>query len=169
MKKTSLAALPLLVIFFIAGCSPLKTAQNFQNVIAGVIAIAKVDAPALPAQDQAVLTPWINFLSSADTQLQTCITAAGTNGKKATFLACFNAFANPTELATLRVISAKSQSSAVLWITAIVVGVNAGLDFFGGAQVPPPVIQSASASKSDLHNLFVRDNVPPGLLERYGY
>jgi hypothetical protein len=154
------------VILLASGCNALTTAQNFENVITGILNIAKAEIPSLPPADGAILAQWSGLLTTLNGQLQTCITSAGSSAKKATFLACFNAFAvgatNPTELAQLRLLSPGSQQKVELWLTAAILGVNAALEAFGGAQQIPPVITSQIPSKGDLNALARQLNLAYG-------
>jgi hypothetical protein len=164
MKRSAFILVPLLLL--VSGCNSLQTAQNFENVITGILNIAKAEVPALPPADGAILNQWTSLLTTLNGQLETCITAAGTSAKKATFLACFNAFAvgatSPTELAQLRLLSPGSQQKVELWLTAAILGVNAALEAFGGAQQTPPVITSQIPTHQDLEALARKINVAYG-------
>lgn len=151
MKK--LATLALCTIF-LAGCSAQQSATDFANVLGSILNIAKAEEPALPPNDAAVITPWVNVGMTLEGQLQSCIVGAGPSGKKAAFVGCFNTFAsglvNPTELAQLRVVSAGSQSKVQLWATAVIIGVNAALTQFGGSTLPMPVVSGTPASSEQI-------------------
>src|SRR5579862_9745634 len=113
-KLAALSSITVLVVLF-AGCNPATTAQDFANVIAGILNIAKAEVPALPADDAAIVTQWTTLGTTLEGQLQTCINSATTaGGKKAAFLACFSAFAggivSPSELAQLRILTSGSQT-----------------------------------------------------------
>ena len=161
-----LASGSLLLLFLMtAGCNATTTAQDFANVIAGILNIAKAEIPALPPPDAAIVTQWTTLGTTLDAQLQTCITSAtATGGKKAAFLACFNTFAagiaSPAELAQLRVLSAGSQSKMQLWVTAIILGVNAALTSFGGTPTATPQVAVVPASHDDLAQLARRVGLP---------
>jgi hypothetical protein len=148
--------------FSLMGCSALQKAQDVEQALAGIIQIAEAEAPALPAKDAAILTQWTGLASTLDGQLKTCISAAGAGGTKSTFLACFNAFAagvaSPAELAALRVMSATSVGRAQLYVTAIILGVNTALDYFGGAAQTPPTISAEvrQPSRGELAQLRLR-------------
>lgn len=158
MKKFGvLLIVPLLFVSsFMSGCSQ-ATAQAVSNAIQGVLNVASSEEAVLPLQDQAILKHWVDLGNTLDSQLNTCIAATGTFTKKATFLGCFNAFAlgftNPTELAQLRILSPASQGKAELWATAIIIGLNVGLDAFGGAAQPMPIITTTAPTAADLNQL----------------
>ena len=144
-----------------SGCNALTTAQNFENVINGILQIAKAEIPALATADAAVLQQWVNLGTTLNGQLQTCIAGAGAaGGKKSAFLACFNALAagvaSPAELAQLRVLSSDAQKKAQLWVTAIILGVNAALAAFGGQQQTLPQVAAEQPSHQDLDALAHR-------------
>jgi hypothetical protein len=160
----------MVLLVMAAGCNATTTAQNFANVITGILNIAKAEVPALPPADGAIIARWTTLGTTLDGQLQTCITSAtAAGGKKAAFLACFNTFAagiaSPAELAQLRVLSAGSQSKAQLWVTAIVLGVNAALTSFGGTAAPTPTVAAALTSHNDLVALARR----VGVSTAYGF
>ena len=172
MKRAGMAAVAGLAIagIFMAGCNATKTAQDFANVLTGVINIAKAEIPALPPADAAIVTQWTNLGTTLDGQLQSCITGAtAAGGKKAAFLGCFNTFAagiaSPSELAQLRVLSAGSQSKAQLWVTAIILGVNAALTAFGGAPVAEPTVAAVQPTHAELAELARQAGVSPA----YGF
>lgn len=167
-----LAAVGSFVILLLpaVGCNATTAAQDFANVITGILNIAKAEIPALPPADGAIVAQWTTLGTTLDGQLQTCIasaTAAG--GKKAAFLGCFNTFAagiaSPAELAQLHVLSAASQSKVQLWVTAIVLGVNAALTSFGGTAAATPQIAAEPASHQDLLALARRVEAKPA----YGF
>jgi len=152
-----LALVGSLVILLLpaVGCNVATTAQDFANVITGILNIAKAEIPALPPGDGAIVAQWTTLGTTLDGQLQSCITDATTaGGKKTAFLACFNTFAagiaSPAELAQLRVLSAGSLSKVQLWVTAIVLGVNAALTSFGGTAAATPQIAAEPTSHQDL-------------------
>ncbi|HEX4076015.1 MAG TPA: hypothetical protein VHX49_11500 [Candidatus Acidoferrales bacterium] len=169
-RRLAAAASFILLIAIVSGCNATTTAQDFVNVITGILNIAKAEIPALPAADGAIVAQWTTLGTTLDGQLQTCIasaTAAG--GKKAAFLACFNAFAagiaSPSELAQLRVLSTGSQSKVQLWVTAIILGVNAALTAFGGTPATTPQVADVPASHRDLAKLARQVGVSPS----YGF
>jgi hypothetical protein len=148
----------IILLLMTVGCNATTTARDFANVLTGVINIAKAEIPALPPADAAIVTQWTTLGTTLDGQLQNCITGATTaGGKKAAFLGCFNTFAagiaSPAELAQLRVLSAGSQSKAQLWVTAIILGVNAALTSFGGTPATTPQVAAVPASHEDLAQL----------------
>jgi len=152
-----LAVVGSLVILLLpaVGCNVATAAQDFADVITGILNIAKAEVPALPPADGAIVAQWTTLGTTLDGQLQSCITDATTaGGKKAAFLACFNTFAagiaSPAELAQLRVLSAGSLSKVQLWVTAIVLGVNAALTSFGGTAAATPQIAAEPTSHQDL-------------------
>lgn len=153
-KLVALGSIAVLVVLF-AGCNPATTAQDFANVIAGIFNIAKAEVPALPADDAAIVAQWTTLGTTLEGQLQTCITGATTaGGKKAAFLTCFNAFAggivSPSELAQLRVLTSGSQAKVQLWVTAIILGVNAALTAFGGTPTATPQVAAQPSSHQDI-------------------
>ncbi len=155
----------MLLLLMTTGCNATTTAQDFANVIAGILNIAKAEIPALPPADAAIVTQWTTLGTTLDAQLRTCITnATAAGGKKAAFLACFNTFAagiaSPAELAQLRVLSAGSQSKVQLWVTAIILGVNAALTSFGGTPAATPQVAMLPASHEDLTQLARRVGLP---------
>ena len=155
----------MLLLLMALGCNATKTAQDFANVIAGILNIAKAEIPALPPADAAIVAQWTTLGTTLDAQLQTCITnATAAGGKKAAFLACFSTFAagiaSPAELAELRVLSAGSQSKVQLWVTAIILGVNAALTSFGGTPAATPQVAVLPASHEDLAQLARQVGLP---------
>jgi hypothetical protein len=160
----------MILLLMTLGCNATTTAQDFANVIAGILNIAKAEIPALPQADAAIITQWTTVGTTLDAQLQTCITnATAAGGKKATFLECFNTFAagiaSPSELAQLRVLSAGSQSKVQLWVTAIILGVNAALTSFGGTSKAVPQVALQPASRPELFALARRVGLNPA----YGF
>jgi len=161
----------LILLTMTAGCNATTTAQNFANVITGILNIAKAEVPALPPADGAIVAQWTTRGTTLEGQLETCITSASAaGGKKAAFLACFNTFAagiaSPSELAQLRVLSAGSQNKVQLWVTAIVLGVNAALTSFGGTTAATPqVVAGKPASHQNLVALARRIGIDPA----YGF
>jgi len=152
------------------GCSASATAQDFANVLSGIINIAKAEIPALPAADASIVTQWTTLGTTLDAQLQSCITVAtAAGGKKTAFLACFNTFAagiaSPSELAQLRVLSAGSQGKAQLWVTAIILGVNAAFTSFGGAPAATPQVAAVQPTHAELAELARR----VGVSRTYGF
>jgi len=163
-RFTALLSLAVLMTLS-AGCSAATTAQDFANVITGILNIAKAEIPALPPADGAIVAQWTTLGTTLDGQLQACIAAATTaGGKKATFLACFNAFATgiagPTELAQLRILSSASQTKVQLWVTAIILGVNAALTAFGGTPTATPQVAAQPPSHRDV--LAIARRIRPG-------
>jgi len=163
-----LAALGSLAILLLpaVGCNATTAAQDFANVITGILNIAKAEIPALPPADGAIVAEWTTLGTTLDGQLQSCITAATTaGGKKPAFLACFNTFAagiaSPAELAQLRVLSAGSQSKVQLWVTAIILGVNAALTSFGGVPAATPTVAGVQLTHAELAQLARRLGVSP--------
>lgn len=169
MKK--LLIVPVLIAaFFVSGCNSLATAQSFEDVINGILNVAKAEIPELPPADGAILTQWTNLGTTLAAQNQTCINAAAAGGgKNVVFLACFNAFAigltSPAELAQLRLLSATGQGKAELWATAIILGVNGALSAFKGTALPMPIVASVALSHRDLEALARQVGVPSG----YGF
>lgn len=171
-RRLLVAASFTVLVVVVAGCNAAATAQDSANVLAGIINIAKAEAPALPAADAAVVTQWATLGATLDLQLDSCITGAQAAGsKKSAFLTCFNTFAqgllSTSELAQLKVLSAGSQSKVQLWVTAISLGINAALTAFGGtAQATPAVSTSAEQpTKAELAHLARR----VGLSAAYGF
>ncbi len=153
-RLAALSGITVLVVLF-AGCNPAITAQDFANVIAGILNIAKAEVPALPADDAAIVAQWTTLGTTLEGQLQTCINSATTaGGKKAAFLACFSAFAggivNPSELAQLRILTSGSQAKVQLWVTAIILGVNAALTALGGTPAATPQVAAQPSSHQDI-------------------
>ncbi|HEX4002326.1 MAG TPA: hypothetical protein VHX36_06730 [Candidatus Acidoferrales bacterium] len=160
-QRLSAATSFIVVLSMLAGCNTTTAAQGFANVITGILNIAKAETPALPPADAAIIAQWTTLGTTLDAQLQTCITSAtAAGGKKAAFLACFNTFAagiaSPTELAQLRVLSSGSQNKVQLWVTAIILGVNAALTSFGGVAATPPQVAAQPASRQELVALAQR-------------
>jgi hypothetical protein len=169
MKRLLLIA-ALLCSFPLASCNALSTAQNFENIINGVLNIAKAEEPVLSPADAAILTPWVNLGVALSAQNQACITSAGAAGsKKAAFLACFNGFAagllTPSELAQLRLISPDAQGKVQLYVTAFVIGINAALTSFGGTATPVPTVAAVQPTSADLHAFARQLNLSPA----FGY
>jgi hypothetical protein len=160
-RRLAAAASFILVTAIFSGCNATTTAQDFANVITGILNIARAEIPALPPADGAIVAQWTTLGTTLEGQLQTCITSAtAAGGKKAAFLVCFNTFAagiaSPTELAQLRVLSAGSQSKVQLWVTAIVLGVNAALTSFGGTPAATPQVAAEPPSHQELATLAQR-------------
>ena len=160
----------MLLLLVTAGCNATTTAQDFANVITGILNVAKAEISALPPADVAIVTQWTTLGTTLDAQLQICITnATAAGGRKAAFLACFNTFAagiaSPAEFAQLRVLSAGSQSKVQLWVTAIILGVNAALTSFGGTAAATPQVAAEPASRPELIALARRVGANPA----YGF
>jgi hypothetical protein len=169
-KLAALSSIAVLVALLSAGCNAATTAQDFANVIAGILNIAKAEVPALPADDAAIVAQWTTLGTALEGQLQTCINGATTAGsKKAAFLACFNVFAggivSPSELAQLRVLTSGSQTKVQLWVTAMILGVNAALTAFGGTPAATPKVAAQPPSHQDIVALARRLQIDrlPGL------
>lgn len=137
----------LVAALVLSGCNAAQVAQDAYKAVEAIVAVAQVEAAAVPAQDRAAYNSFVSLAGTLSDQLNTCINTSGT--KSAKLLVCFNAYAaglnSPTELAQLRVLSPASQKKAQLYIVAIVAGVNVALREFGGAsaQVTAPVITPA--------------------------
>lgn len=156
-KRFTVAGSFMVLLLMAAGCNATTAAQDFANVITGILNIAKAEEPTLPSADGAIVAQWTALGTTLDGQLQTCITgASAAGGKKAAFLACFNTFAagiaSPSELAQLRV-------------TAIILGVNAALTSLGGTAQATPTVAAVPASHEDLEALARRVGVSPA----YGF
>lgn len=169
-RRLSVVASLIVVLAVVAGCNATTTAQDFANVVTGILNIAKAEIPALPPADGAIVAQWTTVGTTLDAQLQSCITGAtAAGGKKAAFLACFNTFAagiaSPTELAQLRVLSTGSQSKVQLWVTAIILGVNAALTSLGGTPAGTPQMADAQPTHAALAQLARRAGVNPA----YGF
>lgn len=159
--------LVLLLVIPLCGCSVYKYANNTVNVIGQIISIAQADLPGLESSgviataDAPAITNWLNGLATLDSQAKTCVATAGTSGTKAALTSCITTFAegllNPTELATLRVLSPKSQQKVELYATAITLGLNAYCDIEGCASITPPAISSTPASAQDIQ--AIRDRI----------
>lgn len=164
---------PTILLLLSAGCNPTTTAQDFANVITGILNIAKAEIPALPPADGAIVSQWTTLGTTLDGQLRSCVTAAtAAGGKKSAFLACFNTFTqgllSTTELAQLRVISSASQSKVQLWVTAVSLGVNAALTAFGGAAQPAPQVSAEQPTRAALEAFARANNLPVSLAGRLG-
>lgn len=162
MKK--FLVVPILLALSCIGCgSPYKTAQQFETVLSGILNIAQADVTALPIADQPTVLQWIQAGETLNTQLGSCIAAAGTNGKAAAFGSCFDTFASgllsPAELAQLRILSTASQQKVELWATAAILAVNGALTIYQLATQPTPTIAEAPSH----HDLvaFARANGLP--------
>ena len=165
-KRLAAVGSSVILLLSAVGCNATTAAQDFANVITGILNIAKAEIPALPPADGAIVTEWTTLGTTLDGQLQSCITAATTaGGKKPAFLACFNTFAggiaSPAELAQLRVLSPGSQSKVQLWVTAIILGVNAALTSFGGAPAATPTVAGVQPTHAELAQLARRLDVSP--------
>ncbi|HTW24050.1 MAG TPA: hypothetical protein VMD78_10650 [Candidatus Baltobacteraceae bacterium] len=153
-KLIGLGSVSILLLLS-SGCNATTTAQDFANVITGILNIAKAEIPALPPADGAIVAQWTTLGATLDGQLQSCIAAAtSAGGRKTAFLACFNTFAqglmSTSELAQLRVLSSGSQSKVQLWVTAVSLGINAALSAFGGAAQPAPSVSAQQPTKAEL-------------------
>jgi hypothetical protein len=161
MRKVTSALLICVLAMAIgtSGCNSLSDATRAQNAITAVLQIAKAELPAIPAQDQAAYTNWVNLGISLDTQLGTCITGvSGLMGKGAQFAACFTAFAtgflSPAELAQLRLLNPATQAKVQLYATAAITAVNLAIALWDGTAQPAPVVTTPPAS-SEMFNLCI--------------
>jgi hypothetical protein len=71
----------MILLLMTAGCNATTTAQDFANVIAGILNIAKAEIPALPPTDAAIITQWTTLGTTLDAQLQTCIRGGREEGR----------------------------------------------------------------------------------------
>lgn len=154
-----LLACVLIMPIGVSGCNSLSDATRAQNAITAVLQIAKAELPAIPMQDQAAYTNWVNLGISLDTQLGTCITGvSGLMGKGAQFAACFTAFAtgflSTAELAQLRLLNPVTQGKVQLYATAAITAVNLAIALWDGTAQPAPVVTTPPAS-SEMFNLCI--------------
>jgi len=159
MNILKLLAVPLLALSMIfAGCTAQSGAQEASDVIQAILTVATAEEASVPAQDAVVYKEFVTLGNTLESQLQSCNTAAVSSGsKKATFLACFNAFAtgltNSQELSEVRLVSSPTQHKIQVYVTAIVAGVNVGIAAFSGIKVSPPAVSSQAATKAELQTL----------------
>lgn len=163
MKK--FLAVPVLLALSSIGCgSAYQTAQQFQTVLTGILNLGQADISALPAADQPAVTQWIQAGQTLNTQLGSCIAAAGTSAKPAAFGSCFDTFAagltSPAELAQLRVLSAASQQKVELIATAAILAVNGALAVYQLATQPQPQIAANPPTHQELVAFARRGHLP---------
>lgn len=171
MKFRSISlSIVLSISIALSGCNYQQDAQRTANVIAAVIAVAKVEAQVVPVADQVAYNNFLAALTTIDGQLNTCVAAAKGMGatRKSTFLACFNTFATglttPAELAQLRILDKGVQGKVALYVVGIVAGVNVALSFFGGPAVAPPVAGPVPTA-GELRDLCHQVGCPTQFLE----
>lgn len=175
-KLLSLLMVPVLCAFALTGCTAAQGAQTADSVIKGILAVAQDEEAALPASDAAIMAPWVSLGQTLEGQLASCISGATSGGSKSSaFVGCFNTFAsgllNPTELAQLRIMTAKSQSHVQLVVTTIAIAVNGAFTAYNAATQTAPVI-TAAPSTAELQDF--RESVenkmglPDGALASYG-
>lgn len=172
MKRA--AILPILILSMcLSGCNAYGTASNTASVIGQIIALAQADLPALvtagviSSSDQTTIQGFLTLGSTLQTQLTSCVNGAHLAGnKKSAFAACFTAFSSgllsSTELAQLRILSPSAQAKVQLWVTAIVLAVNAVLALTGSTSVAQPAIASTPATSTDLRAFGNRLNLAYG-------
>lgn len=162
--KLVMLALCLLCVGTMVGCNAQQAAQTTSNVINGILNIAQAEEAALSPTDSAIMTPWVNLGFTLDSQLNTCINAAG--GTKAKLASCITGFTSgllsPAELAQLRILSPAVQTKVQIVATAVIIAVNGALTQFGAAAQPNPTVAAVPATHAELHELSAR-------LEAEGY
>jgi len=158
LKRQFLAISCSVLMLLPMGCSTtaLGKAQTASNVIAAIFTIAQDEVGAIPVQDQAIYSGFVTLGLTLNSQLNTCIGAAGSQTGKAAFLACFNTFVqglnSPTELAQLRLLSGKTQGTVQKYLVAVITGVNVAFSFFGGTPATAPTVGTAPTA-AELHEL----------------
>lgn len=150
-----------------AGCNAYDAATRASNVVAAIINVADAETPSVPAADQATYAGFVTLAKTLEAQLQTCLAAADSGmSKSSKMLSCFNSFAvglnSPTELAALRVMNPGTQSTVQKYVTAITVGLNAAVGYFGGTASKPPVITQAPTAE-ELRGVYQTPQVQAAL------
>lgn len=158
MKKLLVVPIFALCMVF-AGCNAQATAQKAQQIISAVLQTAQAEEPAVPAQDQATFTNFVNLGLTLNGQLGTCIgNVGGLMGKGAKFESCFNTFAqglfSSSELDQLRVLSPASAAKVQLYATAIIAGVNVVVSFASPSVATAP---SSAEMRSLGHRVGLTD------------
>jgi hypothetical protein len=126
------------------GCSQsaYQVAANAQQALTAAIKAAVADAPLIPVADQPVYNRFTGLAETLDNQLTTCITAVGTSGKAAAFVACFNAFSSgllsPAEQQQLGLLSSATLQKVQLIVIGVTAIVNIALAAYQAATTTAP-------------------------------
>jgi hypothetical protein len=176
-----LALVPLLLVSSLfCGCNKTQDVLNALGITQQVITIAQDDLPGLQAAGiltQSDVTAAGNWLAGAGTlvtQAEGCVNTAG--GTTAKLAACVNAIGqgllSPAEQADLRIISPGAQKKVTLYVTAVILGVNAVAVIVNGLATPTPTVGTATTelpSKQDIRILALRAGATNVELNRIGY
>ena len=168
MKKVGILAVAVLALG-LGGCKQQPAVVSALNVVQQVISLAEADLPALQAAgtlsaaDVTAATNWLGVANTLVTQGQACVAGLGASGKAAALASCVNTIGtgllSPAEIAQLRIISPKAQHSVAIYVTAVVLGVNAVATIVSATQTATPPVGSATSenvSPSELRAVALR-------------
>jgi hypothetical protein len=151
LRRLTALVLLLPLLLLTSGCNQ-QGAQKAESVITLVLNVAQADSDLVPSADLSIYNSFVSLGQTLNSQLNTCI-----NGTKPSFSSCFNAFASgltsPTELARLRLMSAKTQSKVQLIVAAIITAVNIVTTFV------TPTLTSTPTTSSELHEFANTHNI----------
>ncbi len=168
MKRIGLIAVAVLALG-LGGCKQQPAVVSALNIVQQVISLAQADLPALQiagtlsAGDETAVQGWLSAASTIVGQGQTCVNGLGTGGTTAALANCVNTIGtgllSPAEMAQLRIISPKAQHSVAIYVTAVVLGVNAVATIVSATQTATPPVGSATSenvSPSELRAVALR-------------
>ena len=177
MKKLGIIGVAVLALG-LGGCKQQPDVVAALGIVQQVISLAQADLPALQVAgtlSQADVTAATNWLSAASTivgQGQTCVAGLGAGGSTAALANCVNTIGtgllSPTEMAQLRIISPKAQRSVTIYVTAIVLGVNAAAQIVKATQTATPTVGAApgvTPTAQEMDDFKARLHLNPA----YGY
>lgn len=178
MKKLGIIAVAVLLL---GGCKQQPSVVSALNVVQQVIMLAQADLPALQvagtlsSADMGAITNWLSAASTIVAQGQTCVAGLGAGGATSALANCVNTIGtgllSPTEMAQLRIISPKAQHSVTIYVTAVVLGVNAVAAIVSATQTATPPVGGATASVSpdELRTFALRAGVSRWQLAQEGF
>lgn len=167
MKRIGFIAVAVLA-FGLGGCKQQPAVLSALNVVQQVISLAQADLPALQVAgtlSQADVTAFGNWLAAANmivSQGQTCVMGVGAGGATSALANCVNIIGtgllSPTEQAQLRIISPKAQRNVTIYVTAVVLGVNAVAQIVKATQTATPPVGAtvAQVSPSEVRAELIR-------------
>jgi hypothetical protein len=184
--RIALVALVAISALGLGGCKEQPQVLAALNTVQQVITLAQTDVPSLVVAgtitqaDATAISTWLGAASSLDAQGITCVTALGASGSASAIATCVNTIGtgllSPTEMAQLRIISAKAQHSLAIYVTAVVLGVNAAAEIVNAIQTATPTVGASPTTElvnpAEVHATLVRSGVAGDALrcaERMGY
>lgn len=171
MKRIRLIAVAVLALGM-GGCKQQPAVVSALKIVQQVISLAQADLPALQivgtlnAADETAVQGWLSAASTIVGQGQTCVNGLGNGGTTAALANCVNTIGtgllSPAEMAQLRIISPKAQHSVAIYVTAVVLGVNAVAQIVQATQTATPTVGGASAenvSPDELRTFALRAGI----------